>query len=125
MINMTMTDGIIDPTPIDRIAQVIGEKKIKNQQLKFAINDHISFKLEYMKKSNDLLLNTDFKKVLNESRPTVAMKEAYIDNELFTLKSELEISKENISAIKRDIEILDNELKMFEYEIQMELQNDE
>ena len=105
----------------DRLAQIIGEKKIKNEQLKFAINDNISLKLELMKKSNELLLNTDFKKVTGESRPTVAMKEAYIEEQLFTLKSEVEISKANVESIKRDIEILNNEFKMFEYEIQMEL----
>ena len=114
----------IEAGPNERLNQVIGEKKIKNAQLNFAINDYTSLKLQYLQKNNDLLLNTDFEEVLGKKRPTVGEKEAYIENKLFTLKSELTIAKENVASIKRDIDILNDEIKLYELEIQMELNNE-
>ena len=110
--------------PTERLQQVIGEKKIKNAQLNFAINDYTSLKLQYLKKSNDLLLQTDFEEVLGKKRPTVAEKEAYIENALFILKSEVEIAKENVNSIKRDIDILNNEFKAFSYETEIYLKEE-
>ena len=107
--------------PTDKLCQIIAEKKAKNTQLNFAINDYISLKLSFNRKSNELLLTTDFKAVTGESRPTVAMKEAWIENQLFDLKSEMNIAKENISSIKRDIEILNDEIRLYELMTQKEL----
>jgi hypothetical protein len=70
--------SVTDPT--DKLCQIIAEKRAKNTQLNFAINDYVSLKLAYEQKNNELLLTTDFKQVTGESRPTVAMKEAYIEN---------------------------------------------
>jgi len=105
----------------DRLQQVINDKKAKNTQLNFAINDYVSLKLSYMEKSNEALLTTDFKKVLDESRPTVAMKEAYIENLLFDEKMQLELAKENVKTLQRDIDIINDEIKLFELKCQMEL----
>ena len=105
----------------DRLQQVINDKKTKNAQLNFAINDYVSLKLSYMEKSNEALLTTDFKKVLDESRPTVAMKEAYIENLLFDEKMQLELAKENVKTLQRDIDIINDEIKLFELKCQMEL----
>ena len=104
-----------------KLQEKIEEKKEKTMQLKFAINDYTCLKLKYMKLSNDYLLHTDFKEATGEARPTVAMKEAYIDSELFDLKTEVTIAKENINCIKRDIEILNDEIRLCEYQIKLEL----
>ena len=118
-----LTDQIeYDMDATDRMFQVIGEKRIKNAQLNFAINDYTSLKLQYSQKNNNLLLNTDFEEVLGKKRPTVAEKEAYIETQLVTLKSELTIAKENINSIKRDIDILNDELRAFELKAQMKVQ---
>jgi len=112
----------IERDPTDKLCQIMSEKRVKNTQLNFAINDYTSLKLQYLQKSNDLLLNTDFEEVLGKKRPTVGEKEAYIENALFTLKSELTIAKENVNSIKRDIELLNDEIRLYELEIQMRLQ---
>lgn len=109
------------PNPTEKLADSIERKRMKNIQLNFAINDHVSLKLTYMQKSNELLLTTDFKKVTGESRPTVAMKEAWIENELFDEKMELEIAKENVKSIQRDIDLINDDIKLYEYECQMKL----
>ena len=105
----------------EALDNVLGEKKIKNAQLNFAINDYPSLKLQYLQKNNNLLLNTDFEEVLGKTRPTVGEKEAYIETQLFTLKSELEIAKENVASIKRDIDLLNDELKAYDLLIKMRL----
>ena len=112
----------IEREPTDKLCQIISEKRVKNTQLNFAINDYTSLKLQYSQKSNDLLLNTNFEEVLVKKRPTVGEKEAYIENKLFTLKSELTIAKENINSIKRDIDILNDEIRLYELESRMRLQ---
>jgi len=107
--------------PTDKLSQKIEEKLKANEQLTCAINDYISLKLSYKQKSNELLLTTNFKEVLDESRPTVAMKEAWIENQLFDLKMEMEMAKENVKIITRDIELLDDYIKLYELKTRMEL----
>ena len=102
----------VDPT--ERLQQIIEEKRLKQTQLNFAINDYVSLKLTYEQKTNELQLTTDFKEVTGESRPTVAMKEAWVENQLFDEKMELTIAKENVESIKRDINLLNDEIKLYE-----------
>lgn len=109
----------VDPT--DKLCQIIAEKKEKNTQLNFAINDYVSLKLSYEQKTNEMLLTTDFKAVTGESRPTVAMKEAYMENALFDEKMEMDIAKENVNSIKRDIDLLNDEIKLYELQAQMRM----
>lgn len=109
-----------DPTA--RLQFIIEEKRQQNKQLTLAINDYVSLKLAYMQKSNEALLTTDFKTVLDESRPTVAMKDAYIENLLFDEKMQLTLAEENVKCIKREIEILNDEIKLYELKTKMELQ---
>ncbi len=99
----------VDPT--QKMDEKIQEKKLKQDQLNFAINDYISLKLQYTQKSNELLLNTDFKelKLTNEK-----MRNAFIEENLSTLKMELEISKANVASIKRDIDVINDEIKLYE-----------
>lgn len=111
--------SVTDPT--DKLCQIIAEKRAKNTQLNFAINDYVSLKLAYEQKNNELLLTTDFKQVTGESRPTVAMKEAYIENALFDEKMEMNIAKENVASIKRDIDLLNDEIKLYELQTQMRM----
>lgn len=111
--------SVTDPT--DKLCQIIAEKRAKNTQLNFAINDYVSLKLAYEQKNNELLLTTDFKAVLDESRPTVAMKEAWIENALFEEKMEVNIAKENVNSIKRDIDLLNDEIRLYSYQCEMEL----
>ena len=118
----TLNDsGINADDPTARLQQTIDIKREKNIQLNFAINDYITLKLTYTQKSNELLLTTDFKEVTGESRPTVAMKDAWIENHLFDEKMEMEIAKENVKSITREIDILNDEIKLYEYKCQMKL----
>ena len=109
------------PNPTEKLADKIEEKRMKNIQLNFAINDYVSLKLTYAQKSNELLLTTDFKEVTGESKPTVAMKDAWIENALFNEKMEMEIAKENVKSIQREIDIINDEIKLYEYQCQMKL----
>lgn len=114
-------NGIEINDPTDRLQQVIDCKREKHTQLNFAINEYISIKLAYEHKTNELLLTTDFKKVTGESRPTVAMKEAWVENQLAEEKMEMNIAKENVSRIKRDIDLLNDEIKLYELQCQMRM----
>ena len=114
-----MRQEMLNPT--EKLAYSIERKRMKNIQLNFAINDLVILKLTYMQKSNELLLITNFKEVTGESRPTVAMKEAWIENELFDEKMELEIAKENVKSIQRDIDLINDDIKLYEYQCQMKL----
>ena len=107
--------------PTEKLADKIEEKRMKNIQLNFAINDYVSLKLTYEQKSNELLLTTDFKEVTGESRPTVAMKDAWIENALFDEKMEMEIAKENVKSMQREIDILNDEIKLYKYTCHMKL----
>ena len=109
------------PNPTEKLADKIEEKRMKNIQLNFAINDYVSLKLTYAQKSNELLLTTDFKEVTGESKPTVAMKDAWIENALINEKMEMEIAKENVKSIQREIDIINDEIKLYEYQCQMKL----
>ena len=111
----------IGTDPTDKLCQIIAEKREKHTQLNFAINDYVILKLSYEQKNNELLLTTDFKKVTGESRPTVAMKEAYIENTLFDEKMEMNIAKENVNSIKRDIDLLNDEIKLYELQCKMRM----
>jgi hypothetical protein len=113
---------IIVEYPTDKLEECINEKKIRNAQLNFAANDYISLKMSYQQKANELLLTTNFKEVLDESRPTVAMKDAWIENQLMDEKMEMNIAKENVNAIKRDIDIINDEIQLWEYKVQLTIQ---
>ena len=120
-----MNPGIIIKDPTDRMEQCINEKKLKTEELNAAMDDYISLKLQYAQKNNELLLTTNFKEVLNESKPTVAMKEAWIENQLFDLKTELNIAEVNVKTIKKAIEIINDEIKLWEYKCKIYLMDQE
>lgn len=106
--------------PINRLDRRICTKCNLQNDLKKAINSHVSIKLEYMHKSNEIRLKRDvIKEELELSKaPTEKQVQAYIEEKLLFLKSELEISKENVNMIQRDLDLIDDEIRLCEYEIQ-------
>lgn len=107
----------------DRLAQVIWEKKCKVKEYKDAINSHITIKQELLHKSNSWKMKPEtIKQELGLSKlPTEKQVQAFIDEKYSDLTDELAISKENINLIKKDIEILNDEINLFTYKVMMEL----
>ena len=81
-----------------QLPQLIFEKMyLLFEKLRVAENNLETAKIKLQKDKDALLLETDFKKELGESRPTVAMKEAYIQQ--FTGDTEKEIAEHNESVV--------------------------
>ena len=49
------------------------------------------------------------------------MKEDWVENQLAEEKMEMNIAKENVSSIKRDIDLLSDEIKLYELQCQMRM----
>ena len=81
-----------------QLPQLIFEKMyLLFEKLRVAENNLAIAENNLQVKKDALLLETDFKTVLNESRPTVAMKEAYIKN--FTKEDENKIKEHNATVV--------------------------
>ena len=111
---------MLEENPINTMERRLTSKLLLQNDLRRAINSHVSLKLEYMHKSNEIRLKPDaIKEALELSKlPTEKQTQAYIDEKLLFLKSELEISKENVECIKRDLNSIDDEIRLVEYQIQ-------
>ena len=106
-----------------KLNQLISDKRKITKNYKDAINSHITLKQKLLHKSNEIKLNpAQIQEELELKKlPTEKQTQAYIDEKYSTLTDELAISKENINLIKKDLELLDDEISLFKYKIQMEL----
>lgn len=81
------------------------------QKLQPAMKELEQAKINLQQEKDKLLLETDFKTVLNESRPTVAMKEAYMQPKLVKFEKAVKSSEENIQFYKNKLNILNDLIK--------------
>ena len=81
------------------------------QKLQPAMKNLESAKIELQDKKDDLLLNTDFKEKLNESRPTVAMKEAYIKPLVIKQQQKVDEFEDSVVFYKNKLNILNDLIK--------------
>ena len=81
------------------------------QKLQPAMKNWESAKIELQDKKDDLLLNTDFKEKLNESRPTVAMKEAYIKPLVIKQQQKVDEFEDSVVFYKNKLNILNDLIK--------------
>lgn len=74
-------------------------------------------KVELQNKNDKLILETDFKKELNDSRPTVAMKEAYMRKFTAELEGKVSEMKEEVEFYKNKLTILNDLIKVRRVEL--------
>ena len=95
----------------DSLDTLLKLKESKTNKLNEALVALNKANIEYSEKSHEIMLKTDFKEVLNESRPTVAQKEAYIDNELKKVVASVKTEETNVEVLKNEIRVLDASIK--------------
>lgn len=96
--------------------QIKIKEKLVNT-LKEALNQKTKIDLTYLEEYNRLLLVTDFEIVLNPNRPTESQKKAYIQNQLKELDNTLEQLKYKINVLKLDLEICNDRISCYKYNI--------
>lgn len=107
----------------DRLCQCIAQKSKKVKEYKKAINNNITIKQNLLHKGNEIKLhpNVTQEKLGLKKLPTEKQTQAYIDETYKDETDDLAISKENINIIKKELELIDDEIQMWKYIIQMEL----
>lgn len=94
------------------LEQLVYEKMfIMFELLQPAQKRHDDFKVELQVNKDRLLLETDFKEVLGETRPTVAMKEAYMKPLLADIKNKIDVEDEIITFYLDKIAIINDLIK--------------
>ena len=94
------------------LALLLNKKQDLIQELAEAIETETRLTLEYDHKSNKLLLETDFPEVLNDKRPTVAMKDGYIMEQLHDLYDAKVIAEENTKLLRKHLDLVDNRINL-------------
>ena len=110
----------IDINAVWDFDKLLQDKKEKIKELKDAVNSEISLKLELTHKANEVRLNPDMVKEEYElsKTPTEKQIQAYIDEKYSSLTDDYELSKQNVSLIRKDLELLDNRISLEKYVLQ-------
>lgn len=94
------------------LEQLIFEKMILLfEKMQPAQNDLKSAEIELSIIKNNLFMEIDFKKELGESRPTVAMKEAYIEPQIAEYKDKVDTAQEKVDFYKNKLNIINDLIK--------------
>lgn len=104
-------EGVIQ-AEINNISLLVNKKQDLIQELTQAIEEETRVTLEYDHKYNDKLLNTDFKEVLQESRPNKDQKEAHIVESLKELYDAKEIAIANTKLLRKQLELIDDRISL-------------
>lgn len=92
-----------------QLPQLIFEKMyLLFEKLRIHENNLETLKVKLQKDKDALLLETDFKKELGESRPTVAMKEAYIKQFTGDTEKQIEDSNAQVTFYKDKLAIIND-----------------
>ena len=67
---------------------------------------------EYKELKCKLLLETNFEKILDKSRPTVGEKEAYVDLKTIELKKEKELLYDDIKYLEMKIDLCNDKINL-------------
>ena len=113
----------IDINAVWDFDKLLQDKKEKIKELKDAVNSEISLKLELTHKANEVRLNPDMVKEEYElsKTPTEKQIQAYIDEKYSSLTDDYELSKQNVSLIRKDLELLDNRISLEKYVLQFKV----
>ena len=95
---------------VNELNKLINIKQDFLNDLRIAMQDEVKANLKYDHEFNKLLLETDFKAALNESRPTVNMKEAYINEQIKDLYDNKVIIGERVKMLKKMIDLVDERI---------------
>lgn len=99
---------------------LIQEKSEALNTVNIAVNEFVSLKNEYVVRSNDLRLHTDFKEVLNLTKAaTEKQQQAYIDHVLKDLVQDLRVAEENVKSWKREVDLLDDRISAEKYRVKI------
>ena len=103
--------------------KLLQDKEEKIKELKDAVNSEVSLKLELAHKANKVRLNPDMVKEEYElsKTPTEKQIQAYIDEEYSELTDDYELAKQNVSLIRKDLELLDNRISLEKYVLQFKV----
>ena len=104
-------EGIIK-VQTNNFSLLLNKKQDLLDELTHAIEEETRVTLEYDHKYNDMLLNTDFKTELDESRPTNGQKEAYIVEKLKDLYDAKEIAEANTKLLRKHLELVDGRISL-------------
>lgn len=108
---------------MSKAESLLKRKREKLDELRDAVNSETSLKLELLHKSNNVRLNPGTVKEeyeLNKA-PTEKQIQAYIDETYSDLTDDYELAKQNTSLIRKELELIDNEISFEKYALQLEL----
>lgn len=113
----------IDINAVWDFDKLLQDKEEKIKELKDAVNSEVSLKLELAHKANKVRLNPDMVKEEYElsKTPTEKQIQAYIDEKYSSLTDDYELSKQNVSLIRKDLELLDNRISLEKYVLQFKV----
>ena len=104
----------------EELEKLIHEKSEALNAANIAVNDFVALKNEYVMKSNDLRINTDFKEAMNLSKPaTEKQQQAYIEDKLQDLVQNIRIAEENVKSWKREVDLLNDKISLEKYRVNL------
>lgn len=104
---------------LKNLDQLINEKNNLLTILSNSVNEYVTYKNQYVVKSNELRLNPEkIQEELGLSKAaTEKQQQAYIDTQLKRQVQELIIADEYIKVLKRDIELIDDKISLEKYRL--------
>ena len=103
---------------IKKLEYMVGLKQKYNDLLNVKIHMLNELKFDYENKKSDLLLNTDWSKVI-DGRVTNDLKEAYIREKSKEVLEKINVAEEDVNIIKKDIDLLNDYISIEKYSIRM------
>ena len=103
---------------IKKLEYMVGLKQKYNDLLNVKIHMLNELKFDYENKKSDLLLNTDWSKVI-DGRVTNDLKEAYIREKSKEVLEKINTAEEDVNIIKKDIDLLNDYISIEKYSIRM------
>lgn len=108
---------------VKNLNDLILEKSEVLNTVNIAVDEFVNLKNEYIMRSNELRLNTDFKEVLGLNKAaTEKQQQAYIDNVLKDLVQDVRIAEENVKSLKRDVDLLNDKITLEKYRLKLLMQ---
>ncbi|MGN0176666.1 MAG: hypothetical protein ACI389_02390 [Methanobrevibacter sp.] len=105
---------------IGKLEKLVEDKSEALNTVNIAVNKFVELKNEYIVRSNELRITTDFKEVLGLSKAaTEKQQQAYIDTELKELLQEVRIAEENVKSWKREVDLLNDKITVAKYQIKL------
>lgn len=81
-----------------------------NEEIRFMEENYWTAKCDYEQQRADILLNTDFASVIGKAKPTVAEKDAYIEQEIGDRRLHYRMLRTELESKKRLFQIMLKEI---------------